>query len=556
MATEKRKIHRVIDAAGNLVQVLPETSAEQVTLADAAGNFTSNNVEGALAEVAEIAKTGGVTGVKGDAETTYRKGNVNITAENVGAEPAFEKNTAFNKNFGTSDGTVMVGNDTRVTTAVSDIAAIKEKNQSQDSEISSIKTKNTEQDTAIAGKANLKGGNAFTGDQSVTGSISTTGGLTVGGNLTVNGTTTTVDSTTLQVKDKLIEVAHGNTTKLTTPAGLVAPKYDGTNSGALVFDGDGIASVGDVVLDASGNIDVTRSQLQPLATRTGLVGGNLVQYDGTNKTLVDTGKKISELVTTNTEQEITAAKTFKDEYGTVVINGEITYTPAAASIGGLNINNDAGYRVIGVFANEGIGQLHLGSSTGKEAELLLKGEPGDAGQVLVSRGAAKTPKWSNSVGQADSATNATNVTTSINNKAITSIFENDGTTVKKATSAGSATTATTASKLAHPLLFGTYSGSVEQSNGQYWGNKDTSILFSPDFSTAWNEPTQTVVPNTFKVELKDMLTDVNPIAQYSAMKVDAKGRVTAVGKSVEWGTSGQTTPSGDLMIGGLFMELQ
>ena len=85
-----------------------------------------------------------------------------------------------------------------------------------------------------------------------------TGNLTVGGNLTVNGTTTTVDSTTLQVKDKLIEVAHGNTEKLTSPAGIVAPKYDGTNSGALVFNGDGIASVGDVVLDASGNIDVTQ----------------------------------------------------------------------------------------------------------------------------------------------------------------------------------------------------------------------------------------------------------------------------------------------------------
>lgn len=84
MATEKRKIHRVIDAEGTLVQVLPETSAEQVTLADTAGNFASNNVEGALAEVMNVAKTGGVTGVKGDAESTYRKGNVNITPANLG----------------------------------------------------------------------------------------------------------------------------------------------------------------------------------------------------------------------------------------------------------------------------------------------------------------------------------------------------------------------------------------------------------------------------------------------------------------------------------------
>lgn len=131
----------------------------------------------------------------------------------------------------------------------------------------------------------------------ITGDLAVNGGVTIGGNLTVSGTTTTVDSTTLQVKDKLIEVAHGNTEKLTTPAGIVAPKYDGTNSGALVFNGDGIASVGDVVLDASGNIDVTQSNLQPLATRTGLVNDNLVKYDGTNQTLVDTGKKISDLAT-------------------------------------------------------------------------------------------------------------------------------------------------------------------------------------------------------------------------------------------------------------------
>ena len=136
------------------------------------------------------------------------------------------------------------------------------------------------------------------GGGTISGSVSTTGNLTVGGNITVNGTTTTVDSTTLQVKDKLIEVAHGNTTALTTPAGLVAPKYDGTNSGALVFDSTGTAYVGDVTLK-DGNIDVAKSGLQPLATRTGLVGGNLVQYDSTAQTLKDSGKKISDLATTS-----------------------------------------------------------------------------------------------------------------------------------------------------------------------------------------------------------------------------------------------------------------
>ena len=361
MATEKRKIHRVVDADGTLIQVLPETSAEQVTLADADNKFTSTNVEGALAEVMDVAKTGGVTGVKGDAETDYRKGNVNLTPDNIGAEPKIvKKNTAFNKDFGTSADTVMEGNDSRVTTAVSDIAAIKEKNQSQDNEISSIKTKNTEQDTAIAGKANLKGGNAFTGDQSVTGSISTTGGLTVGGNLTVNGTTTTIDSTTLKVSDKLIEVAKDNTVKLTTPAGIVVPNYDGRNYGALVIDGDGIAKVGDVNLDASGNIDVAHSDLQTLATRTGLVNDYLVKYDSANQTLVDSGKKVSDFAT---------------------------------------------------------------AAQGSNADSALSKANANATEIANIKNGTTKVKSAEHADTADSATSATNVSESIKGKAISSIFE-------------------------------------------------------------------------------------------------------------------------------------
>lgn len=137
-----------------------------------------------------------------------------------------------------------------------------------------------------------------------------TGDLTIRGNVTVNGTTTTVNSNTLTVKDKLIEVAKDNTTTLTSPAGIIVPKYNGTDYGALVIDSDGNAKVGDVKLTAGGDIDVNNSDLQTLATRTNLVDGNLVQYYGTKQTLVDSGKKIDDLVTTNTAQTITGGKTF------------------------------------------------------------------------------------------------------------------------------------------------------------------------------------------------------------------------------------------------------
>lgn len=113
-----------------------------------------------------------------------------------------------------------------------------------------------------------------------------TGDLTIGGNVTVNGTTTTVNSNTLTVKDKLIEVAKDNTTTLTSPAGIIVPKYNGTDYGALVIDGEGNAKVGDVQLTAGGDIDVNNSDLQTLATRTGLQDGQLVKWDDTQKTLV------------------------------------------------------------------------------------------------------------------------------------------------------------------------------------------------------------------------------------------------------------------------------
>lgn len=121
---------------------------------------------------------------------------------------------------------------------------------------------------------------------------SITGDLTVGGNLVVNGKTTTVESENLAVKDKLIEVAAGNTAKLAAPAGLVVPKYDGTNSGALVFDGDGIAYVGDVVLNAKGDIDVSQSDLAALAVKKDIPADYLVGGEQTATSEDDGGANV------------------------------------------------------------------------------------------------------------------------------------------------------------------------------------------------------------------------------------------------------------------------
>ena len=47
-----------------------------------------------------------------------KTGTVILSAEDVGAEPAFTKNTAFNKNFGTTSDTVAQGNDSRIVNSV------------------------------------------------------------------------------------------------------------------------------------------------------------------------------------------------------------------------------------------------------------------------------------------------------------------------------------------------------------------------------------------------------------------------------------------------------
>lgn len=114
-----------------------ESSADIIVVQPVQGKITATNVQKALEDLADIAANGGVTSVNG------QTGAVILGATDVGAEPAFAKNTAFNKNFGTDAGTVMEGNDTRVTGAVADIQTIK-------GQIGEINTKNSEQDGAIS----------------------------------------------------------------------------------------------------------------------------------------------------------------------------------------------------------------------------------------------------------------------------------------------------------------------------------------------------------------------------------------------------------------------
>ena len=79
---QKRKQYVKL-ANGTLEQQMLATSADIVEIETIDG-ITATDVQGALEELKDLADNGGVTGVKGSAESTYRTGQVNITAANIG----------------------------------------------------------------------------------------------------------------------------------------------------------------------------------------------------------------------------------------------------------------------------------------------------------------------------------------------------------------------------------------------------------------------------------------------------------------------------------------
>lgn len=85
MATKKYVIQQK-QASGEPLTLHPETDADIVKVA--ATGIQATDVKGALEElnnnIAAITGGGVVTGVKGDAETSYRLGQVNITKANIG----------------------------------------------------------------------------------------------------------------------------------------------------------------------------------------------------------------------------------------------------------------------------------------------------------------------------------------------------------------------------------------------------------------------------------------------------------------------------------------
>lgn len=70
------------------------STAKGVSYDNSTSGLSATNVKGALDELAE--RNGGVSGVKGSAENTYRQGEVNISPANIGAYSTSEVDTLLN----------------------------------------------------------------------------------------------------------------------------------------------------------------------------------------------------------------------------------------------------------------------------------------------------------------------------------------------------------------------------------------------------------------------------------------------------------------------------
>ena len=434
MATEERKIHRVVDANGTLIQVLPETSAEQVTLADAGDKFTSTNVEGALAEVAQDIA---------DLEAGLASaGKVDDVQDVNGASIVTNKIAKLSKaavGLGNVDNTADANKSVKYAGE-----AGKATNDSAGNKITDTYATKNELSEGLAGRAATKTYENYQAFVTAMGLLPKSE-LKVGDNIYIKK---------LDVPDMWVTAVNATSTS-----------YTYTNDQAII---DALDKVNDL----------------------GVMVGLTVGYFTFSK--LETEKVDLDAYQTKTDNTLeTTSKTVVGAINEVKGTADNALTKANANA--TDISN-------------------------------------------IKDGTTKVKK-------AETADNAMNVTTNINGHAIADIFADNGTTVKKATSAG------TADKVAKKLTVRGGDAAQRVFGIEFDGSDAKTIRFNTaDFVVS-------DTGNAAGVEIDIRPTGV-AAGQYSAVNVDAKGRVTAGGKSIEWGTSGQTKPSDDLMIGGLFMELQ
>ena len=111
-----QKRTQYVKTSRGLEKQLIASSADIVEL-EAIEGLEATNVQDALEEINTKSTQGGVTGVKGNAETEYRKGNVNITPANIGLGNVTNDAQVKRSEMGAASGVATLGDDGKVPTS-------------------------------------------------------------------------------------------------------------------------------------------------------------------------------------------------------------------------------------------------------------------------------------------------------------------------------------------------------------------------------------------------------------------------------------------------------
>ena len=108
-----QKRTQYVKTASGLEKQLIASSADIVEI-NAIEGLDAKNVQEALVKIKDIADNGGVTGVKGSAETSYRKGNVEISPANIGLGNVTNHAQVKRTEMGVANGVATLGTDGKV----------------------------------------------------------------------------------------------------------------------------------------------------------------------------------------------------------------------------------------------------------------------------------------------------------------------------------------------------------------------------------------------------------------------------------------------------------
>lgn len=108
-----QKRTQYVKTASGLEKQLIASSADIVEI-NAIEGLDAKNVQEALVKIKDIADNGGVTGVKGSAETSYRKGNVENSPTNIGLGNVTNHAQVKRTEMGVANGVATLGADGKV----------------------------------------------------------------------------------------------------------------------------------------------------------------------------------------------------------------------------------------------------------------------------------------------------------------------------------------------------------------------------------------------------------------------------------------------------------